>query len=136
MKKLLSVILVLTTFVVFCLPANGFAEDENVPKFRGMSDPALLQFVEDQVYSELASSLDSEDYIIENVQAVYISQEYLDELAFNSQANIFFGYSLEEIIAGFGDTAYVYSLGNNYQTTVKPFEKYEDTNYILLISHL
>ena len=125
MKKLLSIILALTTFVVFSLPANGAAE--STTEFKNFNDPALYQFIEDQVYSTLSEAFDNEDYIIENVNAIYISQEYLDEVAFNSQSNIFFGYTLEELISEFKDTAYIFTLGDNDQTIVKPFEQYDDT---------
>ena len=59
--------------------------------FNDFTDPAFLQYVEDNVYSNLAYNLGDDDYVIENVEAVYISQEYLDEVAYNSKSNIFFG---------------------------------------------
>lgn len=58
--------------------------------FSSLSDEELLSYVEDVVYAETVASLDSEEYFVENVSAVYISQEYLDEITFNSQSNIFF----------------------------------------------
>ena len=61
--------------------------------FDSLNDPALLQYVEDSVYAGLADQFDSEDYIIENVEASYVSKEYLDELAYNSQTNIWFGFT-------------------------------------------
>lgn len=57
------------------------------------------------------SDLDSSDYFVENVQAVYISQEYLDELAFNSQENVYFGYTLSELNAQFQGEKYIFTLG-------------------------
>ena len=40
--------------------------------FTSLSDEDLLQYVEDSVYSELGAKLNSEDYIIQDVSAVYI----------------------------------------------------------------
>ena len=47
---------------------------ETVPSFKGMDDPELLNFVEYNVYSNLVKNLDSDQYFVENVKAVYISQ--------------------------------------------------------------
>ena len=49
-----------------------FAEDTE-PNFATLSDPSLLQYVEDNIYSDLVARFDSEDYIVESVNAVYVS---------------------------------------------------------------
>ena len=96
-------------------------------KFSSLSDPKLLQYVEDSVYSDLVAEFASEDYIIENVQATYVSKEYLEEVSYNSQANVFFGYTLAELDAQFQGTRYVFTLGDDGTTVVQPFEGYDDT---------
>lgn len=101
--------------------------EEAMPEFTGLDDTALLSYMEDTVYSELVASLNSEEYFVENVSAVYISKEYLEELSYNSQENIFFGYTLSEVDACFEGTRYVFTLGENGQTVVQPFEGYDDT---------
>ena len=53
-------------------------------RFTGMSDASLPRYLEDTVYTSLVSGLDSDKYFVESVQAVYVSQEYLQELAYNS----------------------------------------------------
>lgn len=121
MKRLISLVLT----IVLSVSAVGIAEQEI--KFLTLSDPRLLQDMEDQIYAELSNQFDSEDYIIENVKAIYISREYLDEFAYNSQANIFFGYTLAELAEEFKDSAYVFTLGNNHETVVQPLEDYDDT---------
>lgn len=103
---------------------NNFEQELN---FTGLNDPILLQYVEDSVYSELTAEFASEDYIIENVKAIYVSKEYLEEVSYNSQVNVFFGYTLAELDAQFQGTRYVFSLGDDGETTVVPFEKYDDT---------
>ena len=101
---------------------------ETVPSFKGMDDPELLNFVEYNVYSNLVKNLDSDQYFVENVKAVYISQEYLDELAYNSQSNLYFGYTLEELDQQFQGDRYVFTLGENGETTVIKMETvYDDS---------
>lgn len=97
------------------------------PEFERLSDAQLQTYVEDVLYSELVSSLDSDKYYVENVRAVYISQEYIDEITFNSQSNVYFGYTLEEIDAQFQGTRYVFTLDEDGDTVVQPFEEYDDT---------
>ena len=95
--------------------------------FTGLDDPNLLQYVEDTVYADLVDEFASEDYIIENVAATYVSKEYLEELSYNSQSNIFFGYTLAELDKQFQGTRYVFTLDDNGQTVVQAFEAYDDT---------
>lgn len=94
--------------------------------FSELSDPALLDYVEQNVYAELSAQL-GPDYRVENVSATYISKEYLEEVAYNSQTNVFFGYSLADLDAQFQGTRYVFTLDEKNETTVVPFEKYDDT---------
>jgi len=101
--------------------------EDVIPDFANLSDPALLQYVEDSIYTDLVASFNSDDYIIEGVNAVYISNEYLEEAAYNSQSNIFFGYTLEELDEEFQGTRYVFTPGEDGATNVMPFEVYDDT---------
>ena len=124
MKKISAIILVLSMICTGC-----FADTQvlGASGFGGMNDPALLPYNEDTLYQELVGSLNSEGYFVTNVNAVYISQEYLDELAYNSQANIFFGYTLAELDEQFQGTRYIFTLGENNETIAEPFEAYDDT---------
>ena len=92
MKRLVSFLLVVS--IIFSVFSYTTAETitANTPDFKGMSDPALPGYIENTLYQELVADLHGEQYYVENVSAIYLSQEYLDELAFNSQPNIFFGY--------------------------------------------
>ena len=96
------------------------------PSFTNLNDPELLQYVEDSIYADLAYQFGSDDYVIENVTTSYVSKEYLEELAYNSQENIYFGYALSEIDAQFEGKRYVFSLGENGQTVVQEFQAYDD----------
>ncbi len=102
-------------------------DSDEVENFQSLSDPRLLQYIEDTVYTGLVDQYQSEDYVIENVNAIYISEDYLEESAYNSRSNIFFGYTLEELDQQFQGTAYVFTLGEDGETSVVPFEDYDDT---------
>lgn len=105
-------------------------------KFTGMADPSLPRYLEDAVYTSLVSGLNSEQYFVEDVQAVYVSQEYLEELAFNSQGNVFFGYSLAELDQFFEGTRYVFTLGEDGSTVVEPLQVIPDTTYDQILKNV
>lgn len=119
MKKLCSLLMALVLLA-------GCALGESAPEFRRMGDAALLPYLENSLYEQLVSDLDSSDYFVENVQAMYISQEYLDELAFNSQENVYFGYTLSELNAQFQGEKYIFTLGENNETVAVPWTDYDD----------
>lgn len=140
-QKIISIIIIISIMLSGCgiqekakkeKSEISTLKDETIEEMVGnnyasMSDENLPRFLEDQVYSELVADLNSEQYFVENVEAVYISQEYLDELAYNSESNIYFGYTLAELDELFQGTRYVFTLGDDGSTTVKEFEKYDDT---------
>ena len=92
-----------------------------------INDPNMVSYVEDIVYSHLIDELSNQGYVIENVEARYISKEYLEELAYNSQENIYFGYTLSELENEFEGTKYIFTLGEDGETIVTEFEGYDDT---------
>ena len=93
----------------------------------GLKSEALSRYVVDTVYSDLVEQLDSDQYFVENIETIYISKEYINELTYNSQENIYFGYKLSELDEAFQDEKYIFTLGDDGQTTVKKFEEYDDT---------
>jgi len=107
--------------------AGNNAPTTEALSFNGLNDPALLPYLESDVYAHLIDELNSSSYFIENVSAVYVSKEYINELAYNSKENVYFGYNLAELEAQFQGTKYVFTLGEDGQTIVKPFEKYDDS---------
>lgn len=133
MKRGLSILLALC-MLLLTMPTHAVAED--VQEFRGMNDPSLLSYMEDALYDGLLTALDGGDYAVEDVRAVYISQEYLDELAYNSQANLFFGYTIAELDAQFGGMRYVFMLDEHNETGVKPFEAHEDDTYTRVLKNV
>ncbi len=155
MKRILALILALLLALTACTANNTnnnetteegsessseisnerFASLDNIdwsysmPEFSGLNDELLLRYMEDEVYSQVVSSLDSTEYIVERVSATYLSKEYLEELAYNSQSNIFFGYSLSDLDAYFGDTKYVFTMGEDGQTTVQELISIAEEDY-------
>lgn len=146
MKRLIALILVCTLLTgcvprrnsdssqdISSIPASTQPEtpysftEEETPEFSGLDDATLLPYLEDRVYLDLVTTLNNEEYFVENVSAVYISKEYLEEIAYNSQENIYFGYTLSELDSYFQGTRYVFTLGDDGQTIVTEFQKYDDT---------
>ena len=91
-----------------------------------LSDNNFLSDYEDDIYEELLEILD-ERYYVQNVDTKYISKEYVEELEYNSQANIYFGYTLQELEGLFENEKYVFTLDENGETTVCEYNKYDDT---------
>ena len=117
-----------TTAPATSQPESSYSfTEEEPPEFSDLNDVNLLPYLEDSIYSELVTTLNSEDYFVENVNAIYISKEYLEEVAYNSQENIYFGYTLSELDSYFQGTRYVFTLGDDGQTVVTEFQKYDDT---------
>ncbi len=95
--------------------------------FDSLNDEDLLRYVKDNIYTELIKDVGSSEYFIENVDTVYISKEYVEELEYNSKANIFFGYTLSELEEQFQGQKYIFTLSENGETVAVPFEEYDDT---------
>ena len=100
-----------------------------------LQDPGAMDLLEELVYTELVMQLDSTEYFVENVQVTYISSEYLEELEFNSQANIYFGYTLDQLNTFFEGERYVFTLGEDGQTVVQQFTNAE-YNYDEVLKNL
>ena len=133
MKKWISLVLSLVLLISLSFMNPGSAENaisgnamRKQPDFRSLDDPALRTYIEDTLYETLVNELNSEEYFVENVSAIYISQDYLDELEYNSKANVFFGFTLNELEAQFEGNRYVFTLGEDNKTIVKPWEDYVD----------
>lgn len=109
---------------------------ENKPKYKSLSDKGLLVDVEDLVYKETIDAINSEDYVVENVSAVYISKEYLEEVAFNSKSNVYFGYSLAELNEVFKGDSYIFTLGDDGKTKVQKLKSIDDNKTQKMIKNV
>lgn len=108
---------------------EDYASKVDTNSFYSLNDPELMSYVEGSVYDELLKDLPDGEYFVENVDTVYVSKEYLEELEYNSKENVFFGYTLSELDSQFKGKRYVFTLGDDGQTTVKEFEEYSDDTY-------
>lgn len=142
MKRILALLLICSLILCSCTSTDSNSDKEIAEKndeyidvskleqeisYEELSDPNLLTYVENAVYTELITDLDSEEFFVENVEAIYYSKEYLEELEYNSKSNIYFGYTLAEIDEIFEGERYVFTLGEDGKTTIKAFEKYDNT---------
>lgn len=147
MKRIIALFLCAAIFLTSCsqsqpqttnpdnIPDNVCSEtvetvvwEDAGPHYNALDDTLLLAHIEDLIYTETITALDSEEYFVENVSAVYISKEYLEEVAFNSQSNIYFGYTLNELDALFQGTRYIFTLGEDGNTIVEELQEIEDVS--------
>ena len=139
MKRTLALLLMLALLTWMGAPAQSLAETEtehaeiglagNDTEEISMSDPELLQYIKEEVYADLSEEMDGSDYQIGAVDVVNISKEYLEELDYNSQVNIFFGYTLDELDEQFQGKRYIFTMDDSYQTTVEEFQEVEDDSF-------
>ena len=98
------------------------------PQYNSLDDEQLLAHIEDLVYRDTVEAINSDEYFVENVSAVYVSKEYLEEVAFNSESNIYFGYTLAELDEIFQGTRYIFTLSEDGTTTVQELQEIEDAS--------
>lgn len=97
-------------------------------QFAGLDDPNYHAYLQESVYEQVVEELDSEEYLVGNVEVKYISKEYLQELSYNSQENIFFGYSLAELDEYYEGEKYVFTAEDG-ETTTQTFNSIQDTRF-------
>ena len=131
MKKWLAFFM--TVVMLMTQTGLGSASKAEEPEFKRFGDSGFLQYMEDLLYACLEGDFASDDYIVEDVSAIYVSQEYLDEVAFNTRANVYFGYTLAELNAAFEGKRYVFTCSAEGETIVQEFEEFpDDTNAQIL----
>ena len=100
--------------------------------FASMDSDELLEYVSNTLYASVANSLGDEESAgleLIDAQATYQSHEYLEEMRYNSQANVFFGHTLDELNAEFEGSRYLFTLGDDGTTQVVPLEQDATTSY-------
>lgn len=101
--------------------AGNFQSTIDPSEFNGPSDVNFLQYVKDATYAEAIKKLDSDKYVVENVEVTYISPEYIAELEYNSKANIYFGHTEEDLAKQFDGEQVVFTMDDKGQTSVEKF---------------
>lgn len=102
--------------------SGSYSDQDTANNFVSVRDEELLTYMEDVVYYDLVEDLNSSDYYVEEVSTVYVSQEYIEEMTYNSQENIFFGYHLSDIKEAFGDKPWFFTVDENGQTVVTEYQ--------------
>lgn len=90
-----------------------------------LNDDNLLYLIEYDITTQLE---ENERIIVESVKTIFVSQEYIDELEYNSKENIYYGYKLSELDEQFGDVKYAFTVEEG-ETIVIPvtIENYDNT---------
>ena len=101
-----------------------------------MDDEKLIPYVENTVYSDLVSTLSSDDYFVDNVKAVYVSEEYIEELTYNSQSNIYFGYTLDDLNKQFQGSRYIFTIDDKGKTEARKMETFYDDSTEQIIKNV
>ena len=94
------------------------------PEFASLDSEGLQDYITDSFYTSLVKELDGTDGFVTSIESVYISQEYLDELVYNSKSNIFFGYTLQELDQQFEGQRYLFTLSDQGDTIVTTYDEY------------
>ena len=137
MKRIVALILSMVMLLTSCGQVQPQSSTTNSaiktaediePYYTALDDKQLLAYIEDVVYRDTITSLDSDEYFVENVSASYLSKEYLDEVSFNSQSNIYFGYTLSELDELFQGKKYVFTLSEDGKTTLQELQEMKDTS--------
>ena len=105
---------------------QALADQEIADENLAISDDRIQRYLEDKIYLEALENFDSDDYVIDSIETTYYSKEYIENLLYNSQKNIYFGFTQAELDQQFAGKKYVFTLGENGETTVTEVETYED----------
>lgn len=99
-------------------------------------DSDLAEKLQDAVYNYIVQDLDEaeaqdtqgdQDLEVQEVKTVYLSKEYLEQYSFNTKETKFFGSTLGELEAQFGDEKYVFDLDENGKTVVHAVDDFDNT---------
>ena len=106
--------------------ANEANEDN-----RKISDAGFVANLQDSVYDLIVDDLDengnTQQLEVQEVKAVYLSKEYIEQYSFNSKETKFFGSTLGELEARFGDQKYVFDIDENGKTVCHAVDDFDDT---------
>ena len=84
--------------------------------FSDVTSSEASEFIKFMVADDLEENMP--DYSIDYVDCIYISQEYIDELYYNSLSNVYYGYDYAEIEAYMQGTNWCFTVDENGDTVV------------------
>lgn len=128
--KIASIFLVICMILSACAPittsvtskSSKTASSISPEDIKSYDDPNLCNYVEAEVYRGLKNEYESDTVTITGIAATEYSKEYIEELNYNSQENIYFGYRLSELEKQFSDEKFYFTLGDNGQTVALPLK--------------
>lgn len=121
-KKIILFLLILVFLAQPLLSVSGIASQT----YYHWENPDFIKKIKIDLSYDLENRLD-EEYHLDDVSVIYLSQEYLDELYYNSLPNLFFGYTLKEIYDQYAQEKFIFTVDSNGNTIVQKFEEYDDT---------
>ena len=121
MNRCIALLLIVS--MLMAMVGCAAEQDVAMPEYDSLNDPALLQYIADSVYANTELALGDDNYTIEDVSAIFVTKEYLEELEYYTRQNVYYGYTLEELDRRFDNERYYFTLGDNGQTVVKKIEK-------------
>ena len=105
--------------------SNQKIEIENEHIFASEKDN--LRYLEDTVYAGLIDELPEEKYVIQDIKAIYISKEYIEEVSFNTRENNFFGYTLSDVERQLDGEKFIFTLDETGQTCIAEYKDFTET---------
>ncbi len=93
-----------------------------------INDSSLPGYLEDEIYQDLIDVM-GEDYVIQNIGTTYVSREFLEEIAYNSRENLYYGYSLSDLDAQFDGTRYMFTCNDEGNTEVVEYKIIEEASH-------
>lgn len=142
MKKILIKVIIIALIValivcgsIYMYSKKTTIENNELLLFKGLDDEAFQDYVIENLYVGLNSNFTSDDYVIQNITTTYVSKEYIEELSYNSQDNIFFGFTLNELSEKFNGKKYIFQVDENNETTVSEFQEYQN-NYTKMLKNI
>lgn len=96
-----------------------------------MSDADFVKKLEDAIYQLIVKDLDEngnrKGLQIQDVKAVYLSKEYLEQYAYNTKETKFFGTTLGELEKKFDKQKYVFDIDENGKTVSHAVDDFDNT---------
>ena len=92
-----------------------------------LDDASDLEEYTNLVYENIVDNIQSDEIFVEGVQVAYYSDEYIQDVLYNSKESVFFGYTLSELDNQFQGTKYAFTLGDDGTTQVHEFQNYDFT---------
>lgn len=96
-----------------------------------MSDADFVKKLEDSIYQLIVKDLDEngnrKDLQVQDVKAVYLSKEYLEQYAYNTKETKFFGTTLGELEKKFDKQKYVFDIDESGKTVSHAVDDFDNT---------